>query len=106
MLTRIFKPKRNDIRREWGRLRKNEFGMGCSTYGRGLFRVLVGKTGGRRPLGRPKRRWENNIKIDSQKVGRIHGWIDLARDGAKWRAVLNSVMSVRVTQNAGNFFST
>ena len=50
--------------------------------GRDLYRVLVGKPEGKRPLGRPKRRWEDNIKINLQEVGcRIMDWIDLDQDG-------------------------
>jgi len=48
---------------------------------RGVYRVLVGRPGGRRPLGRPRRRWEDNIKMDLQEVGcRVMDWIELAQD--------------------------
>ena len=67
----------------------------CSTYGerRGLYRVLVGKPEGTRPLGRPRHRWEGNIKLDLQEV-RCGGmdWID--RD--RWRELVNAVMNLRV----------
>jgi len=64
---------------------------------RGVYRVLVGKTEGKRPLGRHRRRWKDNIKMDLQEVG-CGGldWIELARDRDKWRAVVNVVMNLRV----------
>jgi len=63
---------------------------------RSLYRVLVGKLEGKRPLGRPRRRWEDNIKIDLQEV-RCGGmdWIELAQDRDRWRAVANAVMNLR-----------
>jgi len=62
-----------------------------------VYRVLVGKSEGKRPLGRPKLRWEDNIKMDLQEVG-CGGmdWIDLAQDRDKWRALANAVMNLRV----------
>jgi hypothetical protein len=53
------------------KIEKNGTGRACSTYGdiRGVYRVLVGKPEGKRPLGRPRRRWEDNIKVDLQEVG-------------------------------------
>jgi len=66
-------------------------------WGRGVFRVLVGKSEGKRPLGRPRRRWEDNIKMDLQGVGcRGVDWIELAQDGDRWRALVNAVMNLRV----------
>jgi len=64
---------------------------------RGVYRLLVGKPEGKRPLGRPRRRWEDNIKMDVQKV-RCGGmdWIELARDRDRWRALVNAVMNLRV----------
>jgi hypothetical protein len=64
---------------------------------RGVYRVLVGKPEGKRPLCRPKRRWADNIKMDLQEVGcGSMGWIALAQDGDKWLAIVNVVMNLRV----------
>jgi hypothetical protein len=65
--------------------------------GRGVYRFLVGKPEGKRPLGRPRRRWEDNIKVDLQEVG-CGGmdWIELAQDRDRWRALLNAVIKLRV----------
>jgi hypothetical protein len=65
--------------------------------GRVVYRVLVGKSEGKRPLGRPSRKWEDNIKMDLQDVG-CGGvdWIELAQDRDRWRAVVNAVMNLRV----------
>jgi len=64
---------------------------------RGVYRVLVGKPEGKRPLGRPRRRWEDNIKMNLQEVG-CEGmdWIELAQDRDGWRVLVNSVMNLRV----------
>jgi len=64
---------------------------------RGVYRVLLGKPEGRRPPGRPKHRWENNIKTDLQEVGcGVMDWIDLSQDRDRWRALVNAVMNLRV----------
>ena len=64
---------------------------------RGVYRVLVGKPEGKRPLGRPRRRWEDNIKMDLQEVG-CGGldWIELAQDRDTWRALVNAAMNIPV----------
>ena len=64
---------------------------------RDVYRVFEGKPEGKRPLGRPRCRWENNIKMDIQEVG-CGGmdWIELAQDRDKWRALVNAVMNIRV----------
>jgi hypothetical protein len=65
--------------------------------GRGAYRVLVGRPEGRRPLGKPRRRWEDNIKIDLQGVGwGVMDWIDMAQDRDGWRALVIAVMNLRV----------
>ena len=64
---------------------------------RGVHRVLVGKPEGKRPLGRPRRRWEDNIKMDLQEVGGGCGdWMELGQDRDSWRALVNTVMKFRV----------
>jgi hypothetical protein len=62
-----------------------------------VYRVLVGKPEGKRPLGRPKRRWEDGIKVDLREIG-WGGveWIQLAQDRDRWRAVVNAVMNLLV----------
>jgi hypothetical protein len=65
--------------------------------GRGVYRVLVGKPKGKRQRGRPRRRWEDNIKMGLQEVG-CGGmdWVKLALDGDRWRELVNAVMNLRV----------
>ena len=65
--------------------------------GRGVHRVLLGKTEGKRPLGKPRSRWEDNTKMDLQEVGGGCGdWMELARDRDRWRALVNMVRNLRV----------
>ena len=64
--------------------------------GRGVRRVLVGKPEGRRPLGRPRRRWDGNIKMDLREVGRGGDWMELAQDRDRWPALVNMVTNFRV----------
>jgi len=64
--------------------------------GRSVHRVLVGKPERKRPLGRPRRRWEDNIKIDLREVGRGGDWMELAQDRDRWRALVNTVMNLRI----------
>jgi len=64
--------------------------------GRGVHRVLVGKPEGKRQLGRPRRRWEDNIKMDLREVGGVGDWMELAQDSYRWRALVNTVMNLWV----------
>jgi len=63
---------------------------------RGAYKILVGKPERKRPLGRPKRRWEDSIKMDIQDVGWCMNWIDQAQDRDRWPAVVNGAMKLRV----------
>jgi len=74
---------------------------------RGVYRVLVGKPKGRRSLGRPRRRWVDNIRMDLQEVGCGYmDWIGLAQDRDRWRTLVSAVMNLWVPQNAGNFLTS
>jgi len=69
--------------------------------------VLVGKPEGKRPLGRPRHRWEDNIKMDLQEVGwGCMNWIDLAQDRDKWRTLVNAVMNIRISSTTGNILTS
>jgi len=119
VLRRIFGPKRDEVTEEWRKLHNEELNdLYCSPNivrviksrrmkgtwhvarmgeGRGMYRVLVGRPEGKRPLGRPRRRWEDNIKMDLQEVGcGSMDWIELAQDRDRWRALVNAVMGLRV----------
>jgi hypothetical protein len=64
---------------------------------KGVYRVVVGRPEGKRPLGRPRRRWEDNIKMDLREIGMDGAnWIQLAQDRVQWRAFLNTVVNLRV----------
>jgi hypothetical protein len=68
--------------------------MGEKRY---AYRLLMGKPEGRRPLGRPRRRWLDNIRMDLVEVGwGYEGWIGLVQDRGRWRALVNSVLNLRV----------
>jgi hypothetical protein len=119
VLRRIFGPKRDGVTGEWRRLHNEELNdLYSSTNiirviksrrmkwaghvarmgeGRGAYRVLVVRPDGRRPLGRPRRRWEDNIKLDLPEV-RWGGmdWIDMVQERDTWRAVVSAVMNLRV----------
>ena len=70
--------------------------------GRGVHRVLVEKTEGKRPMGRPRRRWKDNIKMDLQEVGGGFGdLMDMAQDRDRWRALVSTVMNLRVPKMRG-----
>ena len=119
MLRRVFGPKSDEVTGEWRKLHNEELNdLYCSPNivrviksrrlrsawhvarmgeEMGVYRVLVGKPEGKRPLGRPRRRWEDNIKMDIQVVG-CGGidWIELAQDRDRWRALVNAVMNLRI----------
>jgi hypothetical protein len=72
-------------------------GEACGAYGGGIHRVLVAKAEGKRPLGRPRRRWEDSIKMDLQEVGGGRGdWMELAQYRDGWRALVSTVKNFRV----------
>jgi hypothetical protein len=78
---------------------EDEMGTACSTNGekRNAYRILVGMPEGKRPLGRPRRRWVDNIKMDLREIGWDGiDWIDLAQNRDQWRALVNAVMNLRV----------
>jgi hypothetical protein len=65
--------------------------------GRGVYRVLIGRPKGKRPLRRPRRRWKDNIKMDLRKIGMDGAnWIQLGQDGVQWRAFVNTIMNLRI----------
>ena len=78
--------------------------MARTEEGRGLHKVLVGTPGGKRPLGRPRRRWEDNIKMDLEEVGSGCGdWVELAQDRDRWRGACEYGNELSGSLNAGNF---
>ena len=129
VLRRIFGPRRDEVTGEWRRMHTEELNDLYSSLNivwvlksrrmrwaghvarmgeeRGVYRVLVGKPEGRRPLGRPRRRWVDNIKMDLQEVGcRYMYWIGLAQDRDRWWTLVSAVMNLRVPWNAGNFLTS
>jgi hypothetical protein len=71
--------------------------MACMGDKRNAYRILVGKPEGKRPLGKPRRMWEDNIRMDLREIGWSGiDWIDLAQDKDQWKAVVNMVMNFRV----------
>jgi len=120
VLRRIFGPKRDEVRGEWRKLhdeelndlysspniareresRRMRWAVHVARMGDrgGVFRVLVGKPERKRPLGRPRLRWKDNIKMDLQEVGcGVMDWMELAQDRDRWRALVNAVMNLRVS---------
>ena len=72
-----------------------------------MYRVLVGKSEGRKPLGRPRRRWVDNIRMALQEVGcRYMDWIERVQDRDRWRTLVSAVTNLRVLRNAGNFLTS
>jgi hypothetical protein len=75
--------------------------------GRGVYRVLVRRPEGKRPLGRARRRWEDNIRMDLQEVGYgCEDWIGMAQDRDRWRALVSAVRNLGVPKNAENFLTS
>jgi len=121
---RVFGPKRDEVIGEWRKLHNEELSdlysllnilqvvklrrmrwvghVACMGEGRGVHRVLVGRPEGKRPLWRPRRRWEDNIKMDFQEVGGVCGdWMESAQDRDRWRALVNTVMNLQVPKMRG-----
>jgi hypothetical protein len=119
VLRRIFGPKRDEVTGEWRKLHNEELNnlysshnnlrviksrrMGWAGHvarmgeGRGVYRVLVGKTEGRRPLGKPRRRWKDNIMMDLREVGcGCVDWMELTQCRDRWRTLVSAVMNLRV----------
>ena len=124
VLRRVFGPKRDEVAGEWRKLHNEELidlyslpnivrviksrrmkwvgHVALMGQGRGMHRVLVGKPETKRPLGRPRHRWEDNIKMDLKEVGRGCGdWMELAQDRDRWRALVSTVMNLRVPKMRG-----
>ena len=118
VLRRMFGPRRDEVTGEWRRLHNEELndlysspslvrviksrrmrwaGHVARMVERGVYRVLVGKPEGRTPLGRPRRSWVDNIRMDLQKVGCGYmDWIGLAQDRESWRTLVSAVVNLRV----------
>ena len=119
VLRRIFGIRRDKVMGEWRRLHNEEIHdlysspnmvwvmksrrmrwtghVACKVRRGGVYRILLGKLEGRRPLERPRRRWVDNIRMDLQEVGCGYmDWIGLAQDTDRWRTVVNVVMNLRV----------
>ena len=119
MVLRIFGTRRDEVTGEWRRLHNEELNDLYSSPNivrviksrrmrwaghvtrmgeeRVVYRVLVGKLEGRRPLGRPRRRWVDNIRVDLQEVGcEYMDWIGLAQDRDRWRTLVSALMNLRV----------
>jgi len=124
VLKKVFGPKRDEVTGEWRTLHNEELSnlyslpyivrvvksrrMRLAEHvarmgkGRGVYRVLVEKPEGRRPLGRPRRRWDDNIKMDLQEVGGGCGdWTELPQYRDRWRAVVSTVMNLQVPKMRG-----
>jgi hypothetical protein len=119
VLRRLFGPKRDEVTGEWRKLHNEELSdlyslpntvrvvksrrmrwaghVACMGEGRGVNRILVGKPEVKRPVGRPRRRWEDNIRMDLQDVGGACGdFMDTAQDRERWRALVSTVMNLQV----------
>ena len=129
VLRRIFRPRRDEVMGEWRRLHNKELNNLYSSSNivqviksrrmrwaghvarmgeeREAYRVLVGKPEGKRPLGRPRHRWVDNIRMDLQDVGCGYmDWIGLAQDRDRWQKLVSAVMNLWDPRNAGNFLTS
>jgi hypothetical protein len=96
-LNRVFYRYRSIIR--IFEVKEDEMGRSCSMHGekKEAYRILVGTTGGKRPLGRPRCKWKDNIKMNLRETGWGNvDWTDLAQDMDRWRALVNTVLNLRV----------
>jgi hypothetical protein len=118
VLRRIFGPKRDEVTGKWRKLHSEEVHnlysspdiirqvqsrrmgwaghVACMGEESKVYKVLVGKPKGKIPLGRPRRRWEDGIRMDRREIGLGVDWIALAEDRDRWRAVMSAVMNLRV----------
>ena len=98
MLRKTLGAKQDEITGEWRKLHNAQLNtLARMEQSRNASRVLVAKPEGKRPLGRPRCRWEDNIKMDLREVGCDPGeWIDLAEDRDQWRAYVRAVMNLRL----------
>jgi len=126
VLRRIFGPRRDEVTGEWKRLHNEELNYLYSSPNivrviksrrmrwaghvarmgeeRRVYRVLVGKPEGKRPVGRPRRRWVDNIRMDLQEVECGYmDWIGLAQDRDSWRTLVSAVMNLRVPSKCEEF---
>ena len=123
VLRRVFGSRRDKVTGEWRKLHNEELSdryslpnivrvvksrrmrwaghVACMGEGRGMHRVLVGKPEGKRPLGRPRRRWKDNNMILQKVGGGCGDWLVLAQDRDRWRALVSTVMNLRVPKMQG-----
>ena len=129
VLSWIFGPRSDEVTGEWRRLHNEELNdlysspnivrviksrrmrwaghVACMGEERGAYRVLVGKLEGKRPLGRPRRRWVDNIRMDLQEVGCGYmDWMGRTQDRDRWQSLVSAVMNLQFPWNAGNFLTS